>query len=98
VISPDVACPEVELAIAGTAADFDFVEPLVVSLVVIADVGSGVAEPVDVFVADASLVGVAEPRAFVDIALVVDVLVAVSVVWIEVDIFGRPRFLSFPTK
>lgn len=58
-ICPDVACPEVELAVAGVAADLELVEPSVVFLVVVVGVVSGVAEPVVVFVADASVVDVA---------------------------------------
>ncbi len=44
-----------------------------------------------VFVAD-----VAEPQASVDIAAVFVVLVPVSVVGVEVDSSGRPKFLAFP--
>ena len=43
VISPEVACPEVELAAASVAADFEVVEPSAVFLVVVADVVSEVA-------------------------------------------------------
>jgi hypothetical protein len=43
------------------------------------------------FVAD-----VAEPQASVDIALAFDVLVPVSVVAVEVDSSGCPKFLAFP--
>ena len=39
---------------------------------------------------------VAEPQAFVDIAVAFDFLVPVSVVVVEVDSSGRPRFLAFP--
>ena len=39
---------------------------------------------------------VAEPQASVDIAVVFVVLVPVSVVAVEVDSSGRPRFFSFP--
>ena len=52
-----------------------------------------VAEPVVAFV----VVGVvAEPQASVDIALAFDVSVPVSVVAVEVDSPGCPRFLAFP--
>ena len=50
-----------------------------------------VSEPGVVFVAD-----VAEPQASVDIAVVFVVLVPVSVVVVEVDSSGRPKFLAFP--
>jgi hypothetical protein len=49
------------------------------------------AEPEVVSVAD-----VAEPQASVDIAVAFDVLVPVSVVVVEVDSPGRPKFLAFP--
>jgi hypothetical protein len=50
-----------------------------------------VSEPEVVFVAD-----VAEPQASVDIAVAFVVLVPVSVVVVEVDSSGRPKFLAFP--
>ena len=50
-----------------------------------------VSEPGVVFVAD-----VAEPQASVDIAVAFVVLVPVSVVVVEVDSSGRPKFLAFP--
>jgi hypothetical protein len=59
VISPDVACPAVELAVAYVASDFELVEPSAVFLFVIADVVSEVAEPVVSFAADASVADVA---------------------------------------
>ena len=43
VIFPDVACPEVELAAARIAADFELVEPSAAFLVVVSDVVSEVA-------------------------------------------------------
>ena len=49
------------------------------------------AEPEVVSVAD-----VAEPQASVDIAVAFVVLVPVSVVVVEVDSPGRPKFLAFP--
>jgi hypothetical protein len=48
------------------------------------------------FVALVSVADVAEPQASVDIAVAFDVLVPVSVVSVEVDSSGRPRFLAFP--
>jgi hypothetical protein len=71
-------------------------EPVDVFVVVVADVVSGVAGPVIVFVAVASVVYVSEPQAFVDIALVFDVLVPVFVVAVEDDSSGLPRFFAFP--
>jgi hypothetical protein len=52
---------------------------------------SEVAEPVVAFVAV-----VAESQASADIALAFDVSVPVSVVAVEVDSPGCPRFLAFP--
>ena len=56
-------------------------------------------EPEVVFVAELSLEAVvlaAEPQASVDIAVAFVVLVPVSVVAVEVDSSGRPRYLAFP--
>src|SRR4030043_565498 len=55
-----------------------------------------VSEPGVVFVAVVSVADVAEPQASVDIAVAFDVLVPVSVVLVEVDSSGRPKFLAFP--
>jgi hypothetical protein len=96
VIPLGVACHEVEIAVAGVAAVSEVAEPVVVFLVVVADVVSEVAEPVVVFVAVASVADAAEPRASVDIALAFAVLVPVSVVMVEVDSSGRPKFFVFP--
>jgi hypothetical protein len=52
-----------------------------------------VAEPEVVFVVDFD---VSEPQASVDIAVAFVVLVPVSVVVVEVDNSGRPKFLAFP--
>ncbi len=95
-IPSGVACPEVEIAVAGVAAVSEVAEPVVVFLVVVADVVSEVAEPVVVFVAVSSVADVAEPRVSVDIPLASDVLVPVSVVTVEVDSSGRPRFFVYP--
>ena len=60
---------------------------------------SAAAEPEVVFVAaepEASVADVAEPQASVDIAVAFVVLVPVSVVVVEVDSSGRPKFLAFP--
>ena len=85
VIPPGVAGPEVENAVVWVAV-FAFV--FVVEL--------DVSEPGVFFVAPVSIADVAEPQASVDIALAFDVLVPVSVLAVEVDIYGRPKFLAFP--
>jgi hypothetical protein len=78
-----VAQPEV-FALVSVAAELS---PEVVVLV---------AEPGVVFVAVVSVADVAEPQASVDIAVAFVVLVPVSVVVVEVDSSGRPKFLAFP--
>jgi hypothetical protein len=55
-----------------------------------------VSEPGVVFVAVVSIADVAEPQASGDIALAFVVLVPVSVVVVELDSSGRPKFLAFP--
>jgi hypothetical protein len=55
-----------------------------------------VSEPGVVFVAVVSVADVAEPQASGDIAVAIVVLVPVSVVVVEVDNSGRPKFLAFP--
>ncbi len=55
-----------------------------------------VSEPGVVFVAVVPVADVAEPQASVDIAVAFDFLVPVSVVVVEVDSSGRPKFLAFP--
>jgi hypothetical protein len=55
-----------------------------------------ISEPAVVFVALASVADVAEPLASVCSALAFDVLVPVSVVAVEVDSSGHPKFLAFP--
>ena len=109
-IPSGVAGPEAENALVGVAAFSEVAEPLVAFVAsavaelvvdVAAVVASEVVEPEVVFVAVVSVVlasfaGVAEPRASVDIALAFDVLVPVSVVAVEVDSSGRPRFFAFP--
>ena len=66
-------------------------EPEVVFVVDLVVSGPGV-----VFVAVASVADIAEPQASVDIAVAFVVLVPVSVVVVEVDSSGRPKFLAFP--
>jgi len=53
-------------------------------------------EPGVVFVAAVSLADAAEPQASVHIAVAFRVSVPVSVVVVEADNSGRPRFLAFP--
>ena len=67
---------------------------LVVEPVLVVDLE--VSEPGVVFVAVVSVADVAEPQVSVDIAVVFVVLVPVSVVVVEVDSSGRPKFLAFP--
>ena len=69
---------------------------MVVFLVAVADAVSHVAEPLVVFVAAASVADVAGPRASVDIAVVFDVSVPVSVAAVEVYSSARPMFFVFP--
>ncbi len=71
-------------------------EPQVVFVVALEVAEPGVVFVAIVFVALVSVADVAEPQASVDIALAFDVLVPVSVVAVEVDSSGRPRFLAFP--
>jgi len=76
-------------------------EPEVFALVFAAvelspEVVSSAAEPGVVFVAVASVADVAEPQASVDIAVAFVVLLPVSVVVVEVDSSGRPKFFAFP--
>ena len=96
VVELDVSEPEV-FALVFAADDLSpeiFVlvaEPEVVSVVEL-----DVSEPEVVFVAVVSVSDVAEPQASVDIAVAFVVLVPVSVVVVEVDSSGLPRFLAFP--
>ena len=106
-IPPGVAGPEVENAVVGVAAPHEVAEPVVdvvavvVAWVVFAAVvfffvvDLEVSEPGVVFVA-LPVADVAEPQASVDIAPAFAVLVPVSVVAVEVDSSGRPRFFAFP--
>ena len=94
-LSPEVVSAVVEPEVVSAAAEPEVVsaavEPEVVSAVAQPEVVSAVVEPEVVSVAD-----VAEPRASVDIAVAFVVLVPVSVVVVEVDSSGRPKFLAFP--
>jgi len=71
-------------------------EPEVVSAVDLEVSEPGVVFVGILFVALVSVADVAEPQASVDIAVAFDVLVPVSVVAVEVDSSGRPRFHAFP--
>ena len=82
-----VAEPEV----VSVAAVSVVVEPEVVFVVDLE-----VSEPGVVFVAVVSVADVAEPQVSVDIAVAFAVLVPVSVVVVEVDSSGRPKFFAFP--
>jgi hypothetical protein len=91
-----VAEPEVfalVFVVAELSAEVVFwaAEPEVVSVVDLE-----VSEPGVVFVAVVFVADVAEPQASVDIAVAFAVLVPVSVVVVEVDSSGRPKFLAFP--
>jgi hypothetical protein len=55
-----------------------------------------VSEPGVLFFAVVFVADVAEPQASVDIAVVFVVLVPASVVVVEVDSSGRPKFFAFP--
>jgi hypothetical protein len=86
-----VAEPEVFALLFAAAELSPEVVVLVVEPEVVFVVDLEVSEPGVVFVAD-----VAEPQASVDIAVAFVVLVPVSVVVVEVDSSGRPKFLAFP--
>jgi hypothetical protein len=92
-LSPEVVVLVVEPEVSEPGVVFVVVElsPEVVVLVVEPEVS----EPGVVFVA-VVFVGVAEPQASVDIVVVFVVLVPVSVVVLEVDSSGHPKFLAFP--
>jgi hypothetical protein len=83
-----VAEPEV-FALVFSAAELS---PEVVVLVV----EPGVVFVVDLEVSEPGVVFVSESQASVDIAVAFVVLVPVSVVVVEVDSSGRPKFLAFP--
>jgi hypothetical protein len=80
VVEPEVSGPEVVSAAA---------EPGVFGPVfAVAGLSPEVAEP--------GVISAAEPEVFADIAFAFAVLVPVSVVVVEVDSSGRPKFLAFP--
>ena len=96
-LSPEVVVLVVEPEVVSVAAELSpgavvlAVEPEVVFVVDLE-----VSEPGVVFVAVVFVADVAEPQASVDIAVAFVVLVPVSVVVVEVDSSGRPKFLAFP--
>ena len=95
VIPPGVVGLEVENSVVAAAAS-EFSEPVAafvdVGFVVDLDVSGYLAA----FVALVSVADVAEPQAYVDIALAFDVSDPASVVALEGDSPGRPSFLAFP--
>ncbi len=91
-----VAQPEVFALVFAAAELSPEVVVLVVEPGVVFVVDLEVCEPGVVFVAVVSVADVAEPQASVDIAVAFVVLVPVSVVVVEVDSSGRPRFPAFP--
>jgi len=96
VVEPEVVFAfEPEVAVLA-AEPVLVVEPEVV-FVVEPEVAVLAVEPEVVFVAVVSVPGVAEPQASVGIAVAFAVLVPVSVVVVEVDSPGPPRFFVFPS-
>ena len=91
-----VAEPEVFALVFAAAELSPEVVVLVAEPEVVFVVDLEVSEPGVVFVAVVSVADVAEPQASVDIAVAFVVLVPVSVVVVEVDSSGRPKFLAFP--
>jgi len=85
--------PEVVSAVVASGPEVVSVVSPSGSEVVSVVVASG---PEVVSAAVVSIADVAEPRASVDIAVAVAVLVPVSVGVVEVDSPGRPKFLAFP--
>jgi hypothetical protein len=65
-------------------------------VVVVAEVASAIAGPVVDIAAVVFVADVAEPQASVDTALAFDILVPVSVVAVEVDSSGHPKFFALP--
>jgi hypothetical protein len=90
-LSPEIVVLVVEPEVFALVFAVAELSPEVVFLVVEPEVS----EPGVVFVA-VVFVGVAELQASVDIVVVFVVLVPVSVVVVEVDSSGRPKFFAFP--
>jgi hypothetical protein len=95
VVPPGVVGLEVENSVVAAAAS-EFSEPVAAFVDVGFVVDLDVSEYLAAFVALVSVADVAEPQAYVDIALAFDVSVLVSVVAVESDSPGRPSFLAFP--
>jgi hypothetical protein len=91
-----VAEPEVFAVVSAAAELSPEVVVLAAEPEVVFVVDLEVSEPGVVFVALVSVADVAEPQASVDIAVAFDVLVPVSVVGVEVDSLGHPKFFAFP--
>ena len=91
-----VAEPEVFALVSVVAELSPEVVVLVVEPEAVFVVDLEVSEPGVVFVAVVSVADVAEPQASVDIAVAFVVLVPVSVVVVEIDSSGRPKFFAFP--
>ncbi len=91
-----VAEPEVFALVFAAAELSPEVVVLVVEPEVVFVLDLEVFEPGVVFVAVVSIADVAEPQASVDIAVAFVVLVPVSVVVVDVDSSGRPKFPAFP--
>jgi hypothetical protein len=91
-----VAEPEVFALVFAAAELSPEVVVLVVEPEVVFVVDLEVSEPGVVSVALVFVADVAEPQASVDIAVAFHVLLPVSVVGVEVDSLGHPKFLAFP--
>ena len=94
VVEPAVFAAEAAALV--VAAVSEVVEPAVFASEAAAPVVAAVSEVVESAVAFVVVGVVAGPQASVDIALAFDVSVPVSVVAVEVDSPGCPRFLAFP--
>ena len=88
IFHPDVAAP----VFVGLVSVADFAESVFVGLVSAAPVSAALVSAADL--ADPQNVG----DIAVDIAVAFDVLVVVSVVAVEVDSPGRPRFFAVPNS
>jgi hypothetical protein len=98
-LSPEVVSPVAEpevFALVFAVAELEVFALVSVVAELSPEVVSSAAEPGVVFVAVVSVADVAEPQASVDIAVAFVVLLPVSVVVVEVDSSGRPKFFAFP--
>ena len=94
VVEPGVFAPVSAVAELSPEIVVLVVEPEVFALVLVAELE--VSEPGVVSVAVVSVADAAEPQASVDIAVAFVALGPVSVVVVEVDSLGHPKFLAFP--